>query len=294
MNVEELYFKIALPAEIKSEVLSYANKKIPEGLLSDLTDSRTAKTAYQRLKEICPAEHKGLDILSYMLSAALNTHKRYLEAGIDEEIYLATMECFSRFVAEHKASYGDYGFDRGWWAYRHLSMILFKVGELEYELGDDEKTIYLHIPTGANIELSCFRDSLDCFRKFVKEHWPEKEEYPCMLDSWLLSPALAQLLKPDCNIIRFQNCFSLMEWKKEDNEFLQWVYGRTDIEYENLPENTSLQRNMKKYLMQGGRIGSGQGILSQKKKASLSFDEDRKNAGQLKFDVANVRSDVVR
>lgn len=52
----------------------------------------------------------------------------------------------------------------------------------------------------------------------------------------------------------------LLEWKK-DNEFLQWVYGRTDIEYEYLPENTSLQRNMKKYLLQGGRIGAGRGIL---------------------------------
>lgn len=99
-------------------------------------------------------------------------------------------------------------------------------GELEYEHRDDEKAFHLHIPTGANF-----------------------------------SPALAKLLKPDCKIICFQNCFRLLEWKKKDNEFLQWVYGRTDIEYEYLPENTSLQRNMKKYLLQGGRIGAGRGIL---------------------------------
>lgn len=53
MNLEELYFKIGLPIEIEPEVLSYAEREIPEGLLSDLTDPGTTKAAYQRLKEIC-------------------------------------------------------------------------------------------------------------------------------------------------------------------------------------------------------------------------------------------------
>ena len=49
------------------------------------------------------------------------------------------MSCFTRFVNEYKESFNKYGFDRGFWTYRQLAMLLFKVGILEYEI--DEKNV---------------------------------------------------------------------------------------------------------------------------------------------------------
>ena len=42
---------------------------------------------------------------------------------------------------------------------------------------------------------------------------------------------------------------------------MQWVYRKTDIKYEELPEETSLQRNMKLYLLEGGKVGGAKGKL---------------------------------
>ncbi len=40
-----------------------------------------------------------------------------------------------------------------------------------------------------------------------------------------------------------------------------WIFKKADIPVENLPEDTTLQRNVKKYLMAGGQIGEGSGYI---------------------------------
>ena len=47
----------------------------------------------------------------------------------------------------------------------------------------------------------------------------------------------------------------------DHDQFLTWVYKRPDIPLADLPESTTLQRNLKKYLLAGGRIGEAAGIL---------------------------------
>lgn len=228
--------------------------------LRSLTDIRTAHDGYMRLKQLLGQDENGLKMFACMLNAATITYEKYRRLGIDEQIFIDTMSCFSRFAKEHKTSYGVYGFDRGWWTYRQLSCVLFKIGELEYEYRDDEKTVHLHIPTGANITIEKCKPSLSDFNAFTATFFPEKT-YGIICDSWLLSPALDKLLSSQSNIIRFKKCFDITSWNKTETGFLQWVYGRTDIEYDKLPEKTDLQRNMKKYLLSGGKVGSAFGRL---------------------------------
>ena len=42
---------------------------------------------------------------------------------------------------------------------------------------------------------------------------------------------------------------------------MMWIFKKPDIPVENLPEETSLQRNVKEYLMTGGQIGEGKGYI---------------------------------
>ncbi len=44
---------------------------------------------------------------------------------------------------------------------------------------------------------------------------------------------------------------------------MEWVFKKGDIPLKDLPENTTLQRRMKAYLLQGGRVGEAFGVLKQ-------------------------------
>ena len=80
-------------------------------------------------------------------------------------------------------------------------------------------------------------------------------------DSWLLSPALKELLPEESRILQFQNRFEVKSWNKEEDAYLEWVFKRKDLPLEKLPEETSLQRKMKAYVLQGGKIGEAYGEI---------------------------------
>ncbi len=249
--------------KINAKALKYiAQKYVPETILENLTDIHTAPLAYNQINEICKNDASGLKMLACMLKAAHYTHDKYIKLGISDEIFIATLSCFTRFTEEYRMSHGKYGFDRGWWAYRQLSCVLFKIGELEYEYRDDEKTIHLHIPSGAHIDIENCKNSVEMFKSFTKKYFPNKN-YPIICNSWLLSPALDNLLSSDSNILSFKRCFDIIEWNKTQNDFLKWIYGNQNINYIDLPEKTRLQINVKKHLIRGGFIGCARGILKE-------------------------------
>lgn len=257
MTALEICNKINAPQEL----LEYVGRQLaPIRVLKALTDIDTAADAYTQLKSTLGDDADGFKMFACMIEAATITYKRYCAIGIDDKIFTDTLSCFTRFAEEHLASYGRLGFDRGWWAYRQLSCVLFKIGELEYEYRDKEQTVHLHIPTGADISVAQCKKSLNDFTEFTSKYFPNKN-HPIVCGSWLLSPALKELLPRESKIVKFQSCFEITEWNKTENDFLQWVYGRTDIAYNDLLESTSLQRNMKAYLLNGGTIGSARGKL---------------------------------
>lgn len=261
MNLETLCRRIDLPEEAVRAVLLHSGDPVPSGTLRALTIPDTAAGAYQTCKALCQPGERGLDLLSQMLRAARITYANYQRQGIGEEVFIPTMKCFSRFVGEHRASFGTWGFDRGWWAYRQLSMTLFRTGELEYEFRPGEQAVHLHVPSDAKLLLPLCAASLAQFRRFAAEHYPAWSDWPVVIHSWLLSPALDGLLPAGSNIRRFKGCFQITGWSRTSTEFLQWVYGRADIPYAQLPERTSLQRAMKAHLLDGGAVGDARGIL---------------------------------
>ena len=113
----------------------------------------------------------------------------------------------------------------------------------------------------ADIALPLCRRSLVEFDRFAAEFFPGRDRRPIEIESWLLSPALSDLLPPDSKINRFRNCFRLTRWEKEDTGFLQWIFGREGIPVQDLPETTSLQRRTKARLLQGQPVGAGTGTL---------------------------------
>ena len=80
-------------------------------------------------------------------------------------------------------------------------------------------------------------------------------------DSWMLVPELQELLGESSRIVAFQRLFEIDQIDREATWFLGWIYPGHDTVDENLPEKTSLQRQLKRYLLAGNKFGIAKGHL---------------------------------
>ena len=259
MNIFELARKLNLPHEVivKLEPLSEAEPYL-SGLCSKQYD-RYANELHEALGE----DQDGTKILSVMLQAALRAHEEYNKRGIPEEIFFTTMGCFPRFIGEHRESFGTYGFDRWWWTGRQTSLSLFRIGALEFELceKETEKQISVHIPSDADLSDGEVDESLKNARAFLKKYFPEFAQAQFYCHSWLLAPALGQLLPENSRINRFRTRFTIVGVDEDAEDYKLWVYKNRSLTIDEFPENTTLQKKMKAYLMQGGKVGSAWGVI---------------------------------
>ena len=224
----------------------------------------TWKEGLAELKICLGEDEKGFKMLSCMLYCCRNTWNFYVRYGISGQIFGETMKCFSRFVREHKESYGVYGFDREWWTVRQLSGKLFRIGELEYEMVKEEGApgISLHIPSDTRLEREKLLVSIHRAREFLAEKFPEYSDAEIQCHSWLLSPTLKEVLSPGSNILEFQELFNIeVLGEDKEGEYKVWVFKKPGILLADLPEDTSLQRRLKSYLLSGGKVLEAKGCL---------------------------------
>lgn len=260
MNLFELCKEIELDEEIIERVfkinLEYNHKDL-RVIWRKLYSRNTWDEGVNELKEYFIEDKNGMKILTCMLNCALYTYELYEEKGISLDIFIDTMKFIPRFLKRHKEIYGFYAFVWDWWFPRQLALCEFRIGELEYELKEENNMykIYIHIPSDANIKKENLISSYNKLKEFIKEYFPEYIDAELYCDSWLLSPSLKKLLPKTSNIICFQDKFEIIKVEEESNAFLEWIYLRNDIVYDKLPELTSLQREVKKYLLEGGKIG---------------------------------------
>ena len=257
-QLTELCHSIDLPAEITEAVLSVQSSKeftdlLPQAhpLLEELLTPATWDDALGRLKALIGEDPLGIKILTFMLICCGETWCSYQSLGISGDIYIETLKCFTRFINEHQESYGTFGFDRDFWTMRQLAARLFRLGTLEFELTEDGegKAVHVHIPSDADLTPEARHSSYDMAKDFIARFFPAYEDAPFLCTSWLLSPALKECLPEGSRIRSFQDEYEVTDMFPEPDSFLTWVYKRPDIPLPDLPEGTSLQRNLKKYLL---------------------------------------------
>lgn len=264
MNVTMLCKMIDMPDEVIQKIDGWGAEKYREELDQywiQIQDASHWNAAQEKIEILFADDRYGLNCLAFMLQISLRSYQEYILKGIPEQIYLATMGCFSRFVKEHMESYGTYGFDREWWTVRELSLKEFRLGELEYEMNEEgnRRIISVHIPSDVRLEEQKRIESYKKAESFFAEYYSgfAASEYCC--ESWLLSPKLKELLPDNSHIVSFQNDFILESYDPENTDFMLWVFKNRQLSLEELPQNTSLQRNIKAYLKNGGKIGAGFG-----------------------------------
>ena len=268
MELKELCKGIQLPEKACGRVFEeYEKIKLAEmeRQLNSLMERKTAEKAYHHLVNCLGKDPDNMKMLMCQLVCACRDYDRYKELGISDEIYFDTMKCFTRFLGERRMRTGEILFDRGWWTYRQVSMVLFRIGELEYELTNFEgkDAVSIHIPSDAAFVLENVEVSLRLAADFIQRVYPEYAQAEYFCESWLLSPRLAELVKETSNIRKFQKLFIIKKDMPEDTEYMEWMFGKeSGTSLEELPENTSLQIKTKELMKNGRNIGAGVGILT--------------------------------
>lgn len=266
MTIKELCDLIKLQEDIKERVQVFSEGfdfSTVEKSLENFRDYKKIKSARLDLQEILGEDEDRIKILACMLKASANLYDTYRVKGISDEVYVETMKCYTRFISETYRMTGRYYFDRQWWTARQAGGHLYRIGELEYELkrSVDKQVIDIHIPSDADFSPKAVNESLGMVKEFLRMHYPEMSDCDFTCDSWLLSRQLEGMLKEKSNIRNFAKRFEILGEGEPDTEFIEWVFNTKTDNYETLPENTSLQREMKKFILSGGVFRNGYGVL---------------------------------
>lgn len=263
MNSTELYNLLNLPDVVIEKLNTYGQKRKGSFhiALSDLMkDNDLVQNLDKIILENVGEDPDGFKTLWEELEIAKQSFEEYQKRGISIDIFADTMKFCTRFLHEHMKTHGCFRFVWGWWFPRQLSLNEFRIGSLEYEFCG-EKFTNVHIPSDADLSKQSVSDSLSQYKSFCRQYYPEREEWELRCESWLLSPALKDVLNDNSNILAFQKFFHVTETDYESMAVLDWVFPGFSEVSEQLPEKTSLQKNMKKYLLEGKKIGWSKGIL---------------------------------
>lgn len=204
-------------------------------------------------------ENYRLWFLKLYLLFAWRRYPEYGKRGIPDQIYFDTFHDMMNWVENCQRDYHETGLEEYDWLRLHLQMKLFQIGRLQYEVVRNEETVLnLHIPQGEPLDYDKCVASLQAAGAFFHHDFKE-----IVCHSWLLSPALREILEEDSNIIRFQSLFTVYRLDTESREAEERTFhNRLQEDPNRYPETTRLQKAMKEYLCKGGRIGSGYGRVN--------------------------------
>lgn len=145
------------------------------------------------------------------------------------------------------------------WGTYFINIRLIEVGRLQYERC--ENYIKIHIPANDKLDINEVKESLNNSKLYIEKYFNMKD-YKYYCNSWLLSKQIHSIVDKNSNIYKFYDLFDVEDGESCIDDILNFVYQLLEIKnYANLPENTTLQRNIKKYLLNGNNIKLGKGIL---------------------------------
>lgn len=220
-----------------------------------------------------------LYLLAAVLLKAQDTLSLYRQRNIDEAIFYDTMKDILVWTQNLEKDKGCLGVENIHWLQNHLNCTLFKLGRLQFQhitfsfpaYADKEKkervnhkigekALFVHIPQGEKlIKEECIK-SLDKAEQFFTDY-PFKV-FICA--SWLLYEGNKDFMKQDSNIMRFAELFNIIGSTDKTSQAEERIFGKEEKDPSLYPENTSLQRQCKAYLLSGKKTGTGFGIIERK------------------------------
>ncbi len=122
--------------------------------------------------------------------------------------------------------------------------------------------IEIHIPSEGALTPEICRASYAEARKIIDECYPDYHAKAFVCHSWMMQTALCEIMGKETNITRFQGDFVKYPLQSPGSGIYSFVYNLKGKEpAETLPERTSMQRGIKKYLLEGNTFYEMGGVL---------------------------------
>lgn len=125
--------------------------------------------------------------------------------------------------------------------------------------GDD--MISFHIPKNADFSAEHLDRAFSLGANAAKNYYPDFNLKCIFCVSWLLSPKLKEILSPNSKITAFGDRFIRFPQKDEGKAVFTFVFPPNIEKYEDLPENTSLERGLKNIYLNGEYIYNTPGLF---------------------------------
>jgi hypothetical protein len=138
----------------------------------------------------------------------------------------------------------------------------FKKSEWRAVFREGDGAVGLHIPRGADLSPESVEEGFKLSMELTKKHYPEFNARAIHCVSWMLDPNLADMLGEESKIIKFLNRFTKHPVKNNGEGVFTFVFPGKPEDLTELPENTSLQRKLKKRYLDGKFIHLFGGIVS--------------------------------
>ena len=182
-----------------------------------------------------PGKNGKRDLLSFLYMCE-DLKDKYKEMKIPESILIDTLKDIERWTNTWSDIKGKLYLGECSWLSRHLSMKLFKLGRLQFCMGQAEENIEkfgvlkgdnileVHIPECGPLLIEECEKSIKMAREFFEEFFPDFK-YKCFTcHSWLLDENLKEIIKPESNILKFQSLFEKI-CDEESDAILKYVFN---------------------------------------------------------------------
>lgn len=131
----------------------------------------------------------------------------------------------------------------------------------ECYIGPGDQVLAIHIPKGADISPDMLNKAIEDARVIVRDKYPQFTVNGIYCTSWILDPLLQEVLRESSKITGLQRRFVLFPMKNNGQDVFKYVFGRKPERLEDLAEDTSLQRKLKKLYMEGRFIHNYGGVI---------------------------------
>lgn len=130
-------------------------------------------------------------------------------------------------------------------------------------LSEADNVVFVHIPPRESFDVAAMEDSYSRAREILAKHYPDRPYSAFFCRSWLMSRDLRKVLKPTSNILAFQNKYIHYPCLCHGTQVFHNVFPKIGVpeDYNDLPEETSLQKNVKNLYLNGGYILNDNGFF---------------------------------
>ena len=240
---------------------------------------------FQRMSDILSPKcgiHTYTLQMMFLLAATPELWERYKKEGIEEQIFWDSMlDLRAKLIECYNCKHIWGTFVTGWFG-RFYEMTRFALGRFQFEentfdrdgVGDYSKNGYtlkkgevcygFHIPSHPvpltdEVRMASYKKAYEFYKTRRGDNTPIF--FNC--SSWLLFKPYAEALPEKSNIRKFQSDFDIRTISYGDDFGDAWrVYDdKAELPVEDWPEDTSMRKSLKKYFLEGGRPGSGWGMI---------------------------------